>query len=80
MYYVYVIKSLKRNCFYIGFTKNIGDRLKYHNKGLNRSTKPYKPFGLIFIEIVESREKTRDLEKFLKVRYNKEVLLKLLLS
>jgi len=75
MYYVYIIKSRKRNWYYIGFTENPDKRLKEHNLGQVRSTNFYKPFDLVFVQLVDNRLKARDLEKFLKVKYNKEALL-----
>ena len=78
MYFVYIISSLTRNWKYTGLTSNIDERLKIHNNGRNISTKAYCPFKLIFTQIVETRAKARDLEKFLKVNYNKEALLDIL--
>ena len=75
MYCVYIIKSRKRNWYYIGFTENSDKRLKEHNLGQVRSTNFYKPFDLVFVQLVDNRLKARDLEKFLKVKYNKEALL-----
>lgn len=63
---------------YVGFTKNIELRLIEHNSGRVRSTKTYKPFELIFVQIVDNTKIARDLEKLLKVRFNKESLLNLL--
>jgi putative endonuclease len=76
MYYVYLIKSISHNWNYIGFTESINRRLIEHNKGNCRSTKYYKPFELEFVQIVNCRLEARNLEKFLKIRFNKESLLK----
>jgi putative endonuclease len=75
MFYVYVIKSIIKNWIYIGNTNNIEKRLNEHNTGLVRSTKAYKPFKLLFVQILDNRINARDLEKYLKVRWNKESLL-----
>lgn len=44
MYIVYAISSVNRNYIYVGLTSNLGARLKRHNSGLERTTKPYAPF------------------------------------
>ena len=50
MHYVYILKSLKDNKYYIGETKNVEKRLAYHNAGLQRSTKHRIPFVVIYVE------------------------------
>lgn len=75
MYYVYAIKSISVNWVYVGITENIDRRFYEHNQGLVKSTKHNLPFELIFVQIVSNRIEARDLEKFLKVRWNKESLL-----
>ena len=66
MYYVYIIKSLKDNKFYIGQTNNIENRLVKHNKGLVKSTKNRKPFILVFQEEFISRKEAINREIYLK--------------
>jgi len=50
MYSVYIIQSEKTNRYYIGYTNNIDDRLKHHNSGANKSTKPGIPWKIIYTE------------------------------
>ena len=50
MYYVYLIKSIKKKWHYIGFTNDLSKRLREHNTGRVKSTKAYKPFQLIYHE------------------------------
>ena len=66
MYTVYAIKSISRNYIYVGLTSNLERRLEYHNKGYEKTTKPYKPFKLIFTERFENRTQARAKEKYLK--------------
>ena len=49
-FYVYVLYSLKNRNLYIGSTNNLIRRVKEHNLGLNKSTKSYKPWKLIYYE------------------------------
>ena len=62
MYYVYVLQSEKDGNMYIGQTKNLEARLKAHNYGKVRSTKPRRPLKLVYWEEAESREESLDLE------------------
>ena len=46
MFSLYIIKSINKDYNYLGVTNNLERRLKDHNAGINKSTKPYKPFLL----------------------------------
>jgi putative endonuclease len=72
-YYVYILKSLKFNKFYIGISKNPEKRLKGHNKGDSRFTKIYRPWQLIYKEFVGDRKSARAREKELKTSYHKRI-------
>ena len=76
MYYTYAIKSLKRNYIYIGITNDLDRRFKQHNKGYNRTTKPYKPFQIILTEKFKTRQEAREREKYLKSGCGKELIKK----
>ncbi|MBI5732810.1 GIY-YIG nuclease family protein [Candidatus Jorgensenbacteria bacterium] len=78
MYYVYLLRSTLRNWVYVGITKNVDQRVNEHNEGFVKSTKHYKPYKLIFAQMFLNRRDARDLEKFLKISWNKESLLHLL--
>ena len=78
MFYVYIIKSTLKNWSYVGLSQNLLKRLELHNSGGVRSTKPYRPFKLIFAQIVNNRIVARDLEKYLKIKFNKEALLNII--
>ena len=49
-FYVYVLESKRNENRYIGSTGNLIRRVKEHNLGLNRSTKAYVPWRLIYYE------------------------------
>ncbi len=74
MFYTYAIKSLNRNYIYVGLTNNINRRLKEHNKGYNKTTKPYKTFKLIYKEEFVTRKDAREKGKYLKSGSGKEFL------
>jgi putative endonuclease len=72
MYVVYILKSTNRKYIYIGLTNNLQRRIDEHNKGYNKTTKPYSPFELIYTEKVESRIQARQREKYLKSGVGRE--------
>lgn len=66
MFFVYIIQSLKDNCFYTGLTSNLGQRLEAHNSGQVKSTRRRKPFKIVFYEEFASLREARQREKYLK--------------
>jgi len=76
VYFVYVISSINRNYTYIGLTDNPKRRIGQHNKGYNKTTKPYKPFHTILIEEYDTRDHARQREKSLKTGWGRQMLRK----
>lgn len=74
MYFVYALKSLKKNYIYIGISNNIERRTKEHNCGYNKTTKSYLPFKLILMEKCASRKEARKREKYLKSGFGREFI------
>lgn len=72
MYYVYLLKSLKDNKYYIGQTNNIYKRLERHNSGLVISTKNRTPFVLIGYETYQTRSESMWREHQLKSHSDKK--------
>ncbi len=65
-FYVYLLQSIKNKEFYIGSTGNLVRRVKEHNLGLNQSTRPYKPWKLIYYEACRNRLDAKRREHYLK--------------
>ena len=80
MYTVYALKSISKNYIYVGQTIKLKNRLDRHNKGWEKTTKPYRPFDLIYYEEVENRIIARQREKFLKSSSGKRFLRKIISS
>jgi putative endonuclease len=74
MFYVYAISSLKRNYIYVGLTSDVKRRIGQHNNGTKKTTRPYIPFRLIFVESCMSRIEARRQEKYWKSGTGKEQL------
>jgi putative endonuclease len=66
MFYNYVLQSVKGGNLYIGFTKDLKKRLKEHNQGLSKSTKPYRPWKLIYYEACLNDKDAKRREGYLK--------------
>lgn len=84
MHYVYIIKSLKDNKLYVGYTTNLNKRIEKHQNGEVLSTKCRRPFKLIYFEAYLAEEDAKKREKFFKTgwgrNYIKRNLTKTLLS
>ena len=74
MRYVYALKSVGRNYIYFGLTNDLERRVSEHNKGYNKTTKPYLPFTLIHSEACSTRVEARKREKYLKAGSGKKYL------
>ena len=75
MFYIYAISSLDRNYIYVGMTNNLEARIERHNKGREKTTRPYRPFKLIYSEEVNGeRSEARRREKYWKSGVGKERL------
>ena len=66
IYYLYILQSQNFNRFYIGVTQDIQNRLKRHNKGSTRSTKPYRPWKIIYFEKYSDKNLVYKREFYLK--------------
>ncbi|MCO6359141.1 GIY-YIG nuclease family protein [Roseivirga pacifica] len=74
MFWVYAISSIRRNYIYVGLTSDLDGRIDRHNKGYERTTKPYAPFKLIYSETHSTRAEARKREKYFKSGVGKEFL------
>ena len=66
MFYTYILRSLKDGRRYIGQTDNLEIRLKFHNEGLNPSTKNRRPLEILCYKVFYSRIEAIRYEGYLK--------------
>ena len=66
MFYVYILKSLMNNRYYLGYTNDINSRLREHNNGDVRSTRKFRPWMLLGFEVYEKCNEARWREHELK--------------
>lgn len=78
MYYVYVLRSLKDEKLYSGYTSNLKQRLEYHNSGKVESTKWRKPFELIYFEGYNHQQDATAREKFFKTQWGRNYVRRVL--
>ncbi len=78
MYTVYALKSISHQYIYVGLTSDLDARLFRHNAGYEKTTKPYRPYILIYSEKAETRELARIREKYFKSTVGKRFLYKLI--
>ena len=69
MFYLYILKSQIKNWHYIGSTDNVSDRLRSHNSGATKSTRPYRPLKLIYTEEYGTKKEALVREYFIKKNY-----------
>lgn len=78
MHYVYILFSLKDKKFYIGFSTDVARRFKEHSQGNNISTKPRRPFTLIYYEANYSKADAQRRERYFKTAKGEATLKQML--
>ena len=79
-FFVYVLYSDSHKQLYIGHTDNLERRFEQHNKGRVNSTRPYRPYRLIYTEETDSMVKAIRREKELKLTDGRRFLKKFINS
>lgn len=65
---------MKNGNLYTGYTTDLRKRLKEHNQGLNRSTKPYRSWKLIYYEACLDEQDAKRREHYLKIIQGQRLL------
>jgi len=76
MCYVYILRSLKDNKFYTGYTSDLKRRISEHNSGIKSSTSYRLPLRLIYYEAYINQKDALGRELFLKSGSGKKYLRK----
>jgi len=74
MYVTYGLYSKKFDRLYVGHSNNIERRFKLHNDGRVPSTRPYRPYELIYSEYFETKADAVKREKDLKTTRGRRFL------
>jgi len=79
-WFVYFLKSRRKNFIYIGSTHNLKRRLIEHNDGMVQSTKAYRPLEIVAFVAVKTEKHARQLEKYFKTGSGKAIAKKRILT
>ena len=71
MMYVYVLLSKKDKRFYVGYTKDLKERMKLHHSGKIQSTALRRPLELVYYEACVNQQDAIQREKYLKTSWGK---------
>ena len=74
MAFVYILKSLINDRYYIGSTNNLKRRFDEHNNGLSKYTRLTKPFELMFYQEYDTIGKAIKIEVKLKKLKSKLII------
>jgi putative endonuclease len=66
VHYFYILRSIKNNKLYLGFSTDLEKRLKEHNDGKNFATKPNIPYELIYYAAFKNKKDAIECEKYFK--------------
>ncbi len=80
MYYTYILLSPQAHKFYFGSSNDLKVRLKMHNDGKVKSTKPFIPWRLVWYGAFQTESEARRFEKYLKGGSGKSFAYKRLVS
>ena len=65
-YFVYILQSKKNGSYYVGYTNDLNKRVAKHNLGGTASTRPYKPWKLVYFEEFSTKTEALKREKQIK--------------
>ncbi len=74
MFYTYVLLSEKDEKFYVGFTKDLRERLEKHKIGKVKSTANRRPLKLIYYEACLDERDAIKREKYFKTGFGRRFL------
>jgi len=77
-FFTYIIQSKLDRSFYIGFARNLQERLEFHNSGKSKYTSKKIPWELVYFEEFNNKTEAIKREKFLKKQRNKDFYLSLI--
>ena len=77
-HYAYVLRSLKDQKLYTGYSNDLRRRLDEHNHGIVRSTQYRRPLVLIYFEGYLNQQDSTAREKFFKTGWGRTYLKRVL--
>ncbi|NLO70320.1 MAG: GIY-YIG nuclease family protein [Porphyromonadaceae bacterium] len=80
MFYAYILFSEKLGIYYVGSTGNLNDRLKRHNEGRSKFTKPGVPWKLVYQKEFSTKSDACKFEKHIKAQKSRKFIEELIQS
>lgn len=74
MHYVYILLSEKDRGFYVGYAKELKQRIKLHESGQVKSTCQRRPLKLVYYEACLNQQDATKREKYLKTAWGKRYI------
>ncbi len=65
-WWVYILRSIRYGRYYIGCAEVVKKRLAEHNRGIVRSTKAYRPYEVVHMEVYQTKTEALQRERYLK--------------
>ena len=65
-HFVYILYSQSHDRYYVGSCADINIRLDRHNAGATQSTKPYRPWVVVYSEIFHDKSEALKRENYIK--------------
>jgi putative endonuclease len=78
MVFVYILRSLRNNRFYIGSTNNVNKRLVKHNQRLVRSTRNFRPYKIELSQEYDTLTQAKQIEYKIKRLKRKDYISKMI--
>ena len=80
MYHVYMLLNESKTRTYTGVADDVEKRLKEHNAGRVKSSRPYRPYNIVHTESFTTLSEARQKEKFYKSTTGRRRLKRILFS
>jgi len=74
MYYVYILRSLRSNSYYVGHSVDVKKRLNEHNSGAVKATKYKRPYIIVYTESYTAAAEARKREYQIKRQKSKKYI------
>ena len=74
MFFVYILRSIKKGNYYVGSTHDLDKRFKEHNAGKTKSTKGLKPLEIVYTESCSTNTDARKRESYIKRRKSRRYI------
>ena len=78
MYGIYILKSKKDKGLYVGYSKDVKERLDEHNNGQVPATQDRRPLEVIYCELYKNKKDTMQRENYFKTGWGRNHIKKIL--